>query len=352
MPVRPGIAVVIPTRDRPASLRRLLDALARQDRLPDQVIVVDAGRPPADPDTIRAPDRPFPITHIGAAPGVCAQRNVGIRLARHPYVLLCDDDIEPPREYLARLVVHLEHENLVAVTGLLSEPGPDGAFRSGFEVPSLRHIVFAFLFQVTVWGDVEAMRTAGISRPLLAALKRWYRRRGNTFTLAGWPLLTQVRGPVVRTALYGLGAALVRREWLLRSPFDERLGPHGIGDNYGVALGFPGDRSIAVIADLPVRHHRAPENRLAAAETYFRRVLALDLFLRSDRRFSRFSRAALAWSLVGNAVRFGARGRWQLAARSLHALARVTTGRNPLLRGTADPAGRRGGHAGAEPGAG
>jgi hypothetical protein len=31
----------------------------------------------------------------------------------------------------------------------------------------------------------------------------------------------------------------VRRQWLIRSPFDEVLDPHGIGDNYGVAFGFP-----------------------------------------------------------------------------------------------------------------
>ena len=327
---------MVPTRNRPDSLARLLRALARQDLPPDQVIVVDAGDPPLESGRLRAEVGPLAITHVVAATGVCAQRNLGVRLARHRHVLLCDDDIEPPPDYLRKLAELLEGEpGIAAVSGLLTEPGPDGSFQTAVEVPSLRHLLNAFVFQLTVWGDVTAARSALPARPLLAALKRWYRRRGNTFSLAGWPLFTQLEGPVVRTALYGLGAALVRRDLLLRSPFDERLGPHGIGENYGVALGFPGDRPIAVLMDLPVRHHRAAANRLEPTESRIRRVLALDYFVRSDARFPPLTTVALAWSLVGVTLRLTLRGRIPEALRTARALAVVLTGRNPLLRGGA-----------------
>jgi hypothetical protein len=248
-------------------------------------------------------------------------------------VLLLDDDVEPPPEYIARLAAHLEaHPSDGAVSGLIVEPDAAGAFPAGFETPSARHLLFAFVFQLTVWGDVGATRANAITAAPLAQLRRWYRRRGNTWSLAGWPLVTQVREPVVRTAIYGLGAALVRRAWLLDSPYDERLGAHGIGDNYGVALGLPAEHGVVVLADLPVRHHRVGENRLDAAEAHFRRVLALDYFLRTDTRFSRLNVAFLAWSLIGNAIRFALRGDRALLRCTLRALPLVCLGRNPLLR--------------------
>lgn len=339
------VSVVIPTRNRPRSLARALRALSRQTRPPDEVVVVDASDRPSGEEALRRKHAGLSLTVLTSEPGVCAQRNAGIRRAVGSHVLLLDDDIEAPPDYLEHLTGHLEaHPSEGAVTGLLREPDADGVFREGFEVPSFRHLLFAFVFQLTVWGDVEATRGGPLTALPLALLRLWYRHRDNTWSLAGWPLVTRVRSPVVRTAVYGLGAALVRRDWLLASPYDERLGTHGIGDNYGVALGFPGERPITVLRDVPVLHHRAPDNRLDPAETYFRRVLALDYFLGTDPRFSGLNLVFLAWSLKGNAIRFALRGERALFGRTVRALALVAGGRNPLLRGTMDEAATRDGN--------
>lgn len=336
------ISVVIPTRNRPASLDRTLDALARQDRLPDEVLVVDASDRPLDAEALRAAHAALPITCLHSRPNVCSQRNLGVRRARGSHVLLCDDDVEPPPDYLGRLAAYLRgHPSAGAVTGVVREPDADGRFSSGFPSPSLRRLLYAFVFQLTVWADVEAVEGPRLGALPRAALERWYRRRGNRWSLAGWPLVTQVRSATVDTAIYGLGAALVRRDWLLASPYDERLGTHGIGDNYGVALGFPGERSITILADLPVLHHRAAANRLDRAEAYSRRVLALDYFMRTNARFSRLNTAWLAWSLIGNAALFALRRRGDMLRRTLRVLGVVVTGRNPLLVGPSGSAGER-----------
>ena len=329
----PTVSVVIPTRNREESLARTLGALARQDERPDEVIVVDASDRPVGEDGLRARFPDLPITLVTEAPGLCRQRNVGIRAAKGSHVLLLDDDIEPPPDYLARLVGHVMSEpGAGVVTGVVREPGLSGEPDRAFEVPSFRHLLFAFLFQLTVWGDV-ASASGGIGTArILEALKGWYRRRGNTWSLAGWPLVTQVGDPVVRTALYGLGASLVRRDWLLASPYDERLWTHGVGDHYGVALGFPGEGPVHVLTDLIVPHHKVDRNRLRLADSHYHRVLALDYFLRTSGRFGRAGVAWLAWSLCGNALRFALRGRWALLRTTLRALVLVATGRNPLLR--------------------
>jgi glycosyltransferase involved in cell wall biosynthesis len=324
-----SISVVIPTRNRPASLARTLAALRAQTRPPQELIVVDASDAPPDPDVLRA-SVPCPVVCLHTAAGVCAQRNLGIQRARGSHVLLCDDDIEPPAEYLHQLVAHLDaHPAAGAVTGLVCEPDHDGQFIGAAQAPSFRYLFFAFLFQHSVWADVES---ASAHWPV-ALLKRWYRSRGNTWSLAGWPLFTQLRAPVVHTATYGLGAALIRRDWLLASPYDERLGPHGIGDNYGVALGFPGSGGIDVLVDLPVRHHRVAENRLDPADVHFLRVLALDYFTRTSARFPRSTTRWLVWSLLGKAIVFLFGRQRDMMRSNAQALATVFRSRNALLAG-------------------
>jgi glycosyltransferase involved in cell wall biosynthesis len=325
------VSAVIPTRNRPASLHRVLAALAGQQRPPDEVIVCDASETPLDADAFAA----YPalrITYLRAAPSVCAQRNEAIRRATSTHVLLCDDDIEPPADYVERLVALIEREpGIGAVTGVWSEPDATGVFSERLPVPSFKGLMSNFVAQRTVWGDVEAATGNALTRIPLALLKRWYRRRGNTWSLAGWPLVTQVRAPVVRTAVYTLGSALVRRDWLLASPYDERLSAHGIGDNYGVVLGFPGDRPITLLTDLRVRHYKEQHNRLDRVSAYYERVLALHYFMRRSTRFSSINEMFLVWSLLVNAIEFGLRGNSDLFRASVRAVRAVVTSRNPLF---------------------
>ncbi len=137
---------------------------------------------------------------------------------------------------------------------------------------------------------------------------------------------------MVHLATYGLGAGLVRRAWLLHSPYDEGLWRSGIGHNYGVALGFPHPGGVAVLKDLAVRHHRALDHRPDPAAAYYQRSLALHYFLRRSRRFSRVHTGFLVWSLLGNALLFHLHGARALARASLRAAAAILRGRNPLLQ--------------------
>ncbi|HSS37819.1 MAG TPA: hypothetical protein VLT58_03520, partial [Polyangia bacterium] len=133
-----------------------------------------------------------------------------------------------------------------------------------------------------------------------------------------------------RTPIYGLGASLVRREWLLQSPFDERLDRRGYGDNYGVAIGFPAE-GIHVVTSASVRHHKEPADRPPAAVAYSARILALDLFLRTERGRAWANRRRLAWSVVGNTLLHAATRNREMCWASLAALAAIVSRRNPYL---------------------
>ena len=324
-----SVSAVIPTRNRPASLHRTLAALACQQRPPDEVIVLDASDAPPDAGALAGVYPELKLAHFHSAPSVCAQRNEGIRLAKSTHVLLLDDDVEVPSDYLLRLVAAVEQDpGIGAVTGVWSELDDAGHFSDAFPVPSFRNLLVAFIAQRSVWGNVDAAAGSALTRLPLSLLKRWYRRRGNTWSLAGWPLVTQVNAPIVRTAIYTLGSSLVRRDWLLRSPYEEQLGPYGIGDNYGVALGFPGERPITLLTDLVVRHHKEPTNRMDRVAAYYERVLALHYFMRRSSRFSSLNQISLVWSLLFNTADFALHGHGPSFRATIRALRAVVTGRN------------------------
>jgi mycofactocin system glycosyltransferase len=116
------VTVVIPVRDRAASLARLLAALAADPatrNLP--VVVVDDGSV-------------VPVTAAGVrvvrhevARGPAAARNAGLRAASTPLVAFLDSDCVPCPGWLARLTPHLADPRLAAVAPrIVPLPGARG----------------------------------------------------------------------------------------------------------------------------------------------------------------------------------------------------------------------------------
>ena len=202
-------------------------------------------------------------------------------------------------------------------------------------------MVLHWLFQLSVWGTLPPPEHLG---PLGRLARRRLLAAGNGLSHAGWPVNIDFSTGVVRVAVYGLGAAVIRRNWLLASAFDESLDSHGIGDNYGVALGFPcasppepmlygpaealrASLPIEILTSLSVRHHKSSAGRLDAAPAHELRVRALVRFVSQQVRFRWHHRAALIWSLFGLALLALARGRAREAAHNLrltlHACSRL-----------------------------
>jgi glycosyltransferase involved in cell wall biosynthesis len=112
------VSVVVPTYLRPREVDELLASLAGQDRLPDEVLLVD-GAPPDHVETAdvvreRAPGLPFAVRHLRSPRGTAVQRNLGIDVAAGRFVVFLDDDVRPDPPFLATLLAvfaaDVEHE--------------------------------------------------------------------------------------------------------------------------------------------------------------------------------------------------------------------------------------------------
>lgn len=111
-----GISVVIPLLDDRDGLARTLAALGRQERLPDEVIVVDGGsRDGGDELARRWPDRRLAV-RVLSVPGstIGSARNAGVGSARHAWIACTDATCAPVPGWLAAIDAQRPHADFVA----------------------------------------------------------------------------------------------------------------------------------------------------------------------------------------------------------------------------------------------
>jgi glycosyltransferase involved in cell wall biosynthesis len=317
-----AVTVVIPTCNRKDRLLSLLGNLDRSIYPVSAVIIVDSGEDRLLPSDYSLFSH-LPIQYLLSEKSVCIQRNIGIRRAETPWVFLCDDDVEVPPDYLQQLVAHATAgEGTGAVSGIFLQKEGD-EWQGSYPVKSSGLLIWKFVFQLGFWGDIQCGDNI-----ITKKIRKYYRSRGNHIARSGWPVLADFSGASFVAPVYTLGAALVRRDWLLQSPFDEVLDRYGIGDNFGVCLGFPGN-GIHILNKAFVYHHKAPVNRLKRPLQYFRRALALDYFIHTIPALEHCKRSWLLWSLTGNLLGFLMAGDWMMIKPAFKSLLLIALGQNP-----------------------
>lgn len=99
MPLK--LSVCIPTYNRPTQVETLLGNLLEQQRLPDEVVIVDASPDETTERVVRAFAERFPaLVYKHSVKGLTLQRNCAIELATGDVVAFLDDDMLLEPEFL------------------------------------------------------------------------------------------------------------------------------------------------------------------------------------------------------------------------------------------------------------
>lgn len=320
------ISVVIPTCNRKQRVLLLLQNLHQSIHPLREVIIVDSGEDILTPEDL-APFSGLSIHYLTAEKSVCVQRNKGIQAASGEWIFLCDDDIEMPADYLQKIAEHSEqHQEAGAMSGLVMQ-WVEEEWKANYAIQSSLALVWSYVFQLSLWGEIRCRN----NNFLVRKITRYYQRKGNHITKAGWPVVTDFGKDYFNTPIYGLGASVVKRDWLLHSPYEEVLDRHGMGDNYGVNIGFPAV-GVHVLNDAFVYHHREPENRLKRPLQYYRRMLALHYFMKTRQRLKMSSKSWLLWSLIGNILTFIRMRDKHMVRAALKTFWLITWEKNPYYR--------------------
>lgn len=117
------ISIVTPTFRRPSEALGLLENLANQKLVPDEVILVD-GAPPTECATEKAIKKvidsfPFEINYVRYGGGTALQRNRGIEEAQGSFVALIDDDVRLESDFLEKIIAEFDKDLEKKVGGIV-----------------------------------------------------------------------------------------------------------------------------------------------------------------------------------------------------------------------------------------
>lgn len=300
------VSVVIPTYKRKNSLTRLIQSINQQSFIPNEIIIVASGYDENDLLTFQNLNTRIKI--ISSTPSVCKQRNIGITNAKSKYILLCDDDIELPNNYIASLIDYFnKNYDVKIVTGSELQKNKKEEWKEVRYKTNYFSLLYSYIFGLGICSDITNLENS--KNFIILYIYKKLTKNKNGITKGGWPLLTHFSFPVMKTSIYGLGCAMIKRTNLLENPYSENLGQNGIGDNYKVALKINGPfDKIHVLRNVCYKHYKEISNRHLSHINYFKRCLSLHKFLIELPHFSFYNRLFFIWSLLGGGLRFLIKG--------------------------------------------
>jgi len=213
------IVVSIPTTNRPLVVVPTIRDIARQQRLPDLVLVVVADQ--SDIDIEEVEGLPFPVSVVHSERGTAPQRNAALEMSEDDDVLLfLDDDFLMAPDYLANLEeLFRKHPDVAMATGEVLADGIHG--------PGLSH----------KFGRRRASEPFGESNQRLK-LEKIYNCYGCNMAVRAKPVVAKAVRFDPRLKLYG---------WLEDVDFSRQMSTYGriVKSNslQGVHLGSKSGRS-------------------------------------------------------------------------------------------------------------
>lgn len=117
------LAVIIPTRNRPKSVKRLLENIASQSITPELVVLIDSSDVELD---LTASPKTLNIKYkYSRLKSAAHQRNMGLieiykNSIEFDFVSFLDDDVKIPNNYFVHLIGQLIKNNAVGISGIAS----------------------------------------------------------------------------------------------------------------------------------------------------------------------------------------------------------------------------------------
>jgi GT2 family glycosyltransferase len=242
-------SAVLVTKDRRARAERMLAQMIGQTRRPARMVVIDASTPPLALDDgygTAAREAGIDLVVLHSAPGIPAQRNLGVDLVETPVTLILDDDVIVPPEYMERLLARWEARGRAELGGAVGaiHQGPHDPPRFGRAERLVRRLFF--LSDIARDAPGTTLRRSGKFREVPVPAE-------------------DVLVPVFTNA-----AVAFRTDLLRRLRFDEQFSGYVYGEDLDLSVRLA---RVAPILHTPTTwyiHDWAPEGR-ANDEMWYRR---------------------------------------------------------------------------------
>ena len=254
----PSVSIVVPSKNRPAEIQRMLDSVLAQATMPIEVIVVDQSTPAYRIE----PFAGLLLLHDPSIAGLTAARNRGAELARGDIVLFLDDDVVLESDCVAEVSrAFAERPELVGAQCTIHNPWTDA--------PLSLYDISTRIFEHGFFD----------SRPK--------RRRGES----------------VPRLIDGLASAY-RRELLREECFDEALPGYSLAEDWDLTKRAARRGALTIVPAARVRHEHSSANRHdAAAYMQLRRRNILYLYDKLEASRDLRNRMWKHWWILGERLR-------------------------------------------------
>lgn len=281
--MRPLLALVVATKDRPDDLRRLLESLQLQTSRPHQVVVVDASQAPVEGVLADFPE--LKTTYLRhRPPSAAAQRNAGIKACSAESTLIgfVDDDAAFEPGSIDKMLSFWE--------GAPADVGGASFNLRNYKMPPGR------------W----AKRC-----PLIDALGLYPRRQGSV-ARSGWHSVFGEVGELLQTEWLPSGAVVWRAELLVQQQFDEFFEGYSYLEDLDFSYTISRNHRLLVVPDagyfhFPSRSGRGSARTSARAEVrnryYFVRKHNLSVWRYSVMMVFRVMMSAVTGAFLGDPIR-------------------------------------------------
>lgn len=114
-----SVSVAIPTKERHADLADCLASIAKQTRLPDEVIVIEGGKSIMDDKDIPKMLPNTTLIHFPDSSGLTASRNKALTLVSKDIVIFLDDDLVLDEHFVEKITEPFGVESLAPIGGIV-----------------------------------------------------------------------------------------------------------------------------------------------------------------------------------------------------------------------------------------
>lgn len=117
------ISVVIPTMNRPSTLKQTIDQMLSNDMIPQQLIIVDQSQAEEDKmkneQTVSAYLNILEVNYIHQEiPSLTKARNIGIEYCKNEIVVCSDDDIEVEKNTFENIFLKMKDSSIAMIAGI------------------------------------------------------------------------------------------------------------------------------------------------------------------------------------------------------------------------------------------
>jgi len=262
------ISVIICTKDRSESLKRLINCLTAQTCKPDEVIVVDDGDMGNNGLSKALESCSIPYKYIKKdSPGTTKSRNIGVKNSCGDIVLFLDDDVTLEKGYVESILDHFQNDKSGTIGGV-----------GGVVIPEKKTNFFIRLFLFTFFLDSARQ---GVVLP------------------SGWGVIVrEIKNPINVDWLSGCNMSF-RRRVFGKFWFDENFVDNGWGDDRDFSYRVGKTFKLLVTPRAKGVHHQNPLGRLIDKEFEALEIRHLALFFEKNMPKTRKNKLCFQWALKG-----------------------------------------------------